>query len=475
MQRRTFLQHSAVLGAGLSLPASFRTAAASPFPQVRIPASQRRFHSPAVEASILRIRETVKDPEIAWLFNNCYPNTLDSTVFFRQTLGKPDTFVITGDIHAMWLRDSSAQVWPYLPLMSQDAGLQTLIAGVIRRQTWCVNIDPYANAFNEGPSGSQWDKDLTEMKPELHERKYELDSLCYPIRLAYHYWKHSSDTSPFDADWRRAMQAVLHTMRVQQRKDGQGPYRFERVTAWATDTVPGGGYGNPIRPVGLIVSVFRPSDDATIFPFLVPSNHFAVVSLRQLAEMSRSIHRDESFARDCEALATEVSRALASCCELPHEGFGRMIPYEVDGYGNALYMDDSNVPDLLALPYLGALEATDPLYRNTRRFLLSAENPYYFRGTAADGNGSPHTLQDNIWPMSIAMRAMTSLDPEEIRHCLHLLKTTHAGTGFMHESFNMNDPRKFTRPWFAWANTLFGELILKVEKEHPDLLHQEIF
>ncbi len=265
------------------------------FPSRRPPPAERHFTSEAVEDTLRRVSGDISDPELAWLFQNCFPNTLDTTVEFGTLDGKPDTFVITGDIEAMWLRDSTAQVWPYLPLTSEDPALQELIRGVIHRQTRCILIDPYANAFNKEPGESPWADDLTEMKPELHERKWEIDSLCYPIRLAYSYWKTTGDISPFDEGWREAMALVLSTFREQQRKEGHGPYKFQRVTGWQTDTVAGAGYGNPIRPVGLIVSIFRPSDDATTFPFLVPSNHFAVVSLNQLAEMTREIRGEVEF------------------------------------------------------------------------------------------------------------------------------------------------------------------------------------
>lgn len=468
--RRRFLRQSALLGTGAALLPGMGWRIPRTFPEVRPPAGNRRFTSKAVEATIERMHGVIKDPEIAWLFSNCFPNTLDTTVFFSMKQGRPDTFVITGDIHAMWLRDSSAQVWPYLPLVGEDPDLSTLIAGVINRQTACILIDPYANAFNEGPTGSQWDKDLTEMKPELHERKWELDSLCYPIRLAYGYWKRTGNKSPFGEDWQKAMKLTVSTFRQQQRLHGQGPYRFGRVTSWSTDTVAGDGYGNPARPDGLIVSVFRPSDDATIFPYLVPSNYFAVVSLRQLAEMSTSILEDHGLSTDCLELATQIEGALKKDALADHAGFGQMLPYEVDGYGNQLFMDDSNVPSLLALPYLGALSETDPLYLQTRKFIFSQYNPYFFRGSFAEGSGSPHTLSNMVWPMSIILRAMTSDSDEEITHCLRMLKRTHGGTGFMHESFNPDDPVKFTRPWFAWANTLFGEMILKIDRERTGLL-----
>lgn len=475
MNRKTFLYQSGAASLSLFTPGVLRAAMLpGDFTSKRPPIADRNFTSTAVEATIAKMKKVIKDPEVAWLFENCFPNTLDTTVFFKMIDGRPDTFVITGDIHAMWLRDSSAQVWPYLPLMNEDKKLQQLIAGVINRQTKCILIDPYANAFNDGPTGSEWDKDQTTMKPELHERKWEVDSLCYPIRLAYNYWKKTGDISPFDSQWKDAMQLVVKTFKQQQRKHDRGPYTFGRTTSWSTDTVPGDGYGNPIKPVGLIVSIFRPSDDATIFPFLIPSNFFAVVSLRQLAIMSSKILKDESFAKECNALADEVDAALKKYATAHHLQFGEMYAYEVDGFGNQLFMDDSNVPSLLALPYIDAVTTNNSIYQNTRKFILSDSNPYFFKGKDAEGSGSPHTLINNIWPMSIILRAITSTSDSEIKSCLKMLKDTNANTGFIHESFNKDDPEKFTRKWFAWANTLFGEMVLKIYHERPYILAKEI-
>lgn len=473
VNRRNFIKSTGLAG-GVIMAAGAGTFAESlsgfAFESRRPPVSDRKFVSEAVESTIRDIRASIKDPEMGWLFGNCFPNTLDTTVTYREVGGKPDTFVITGDIHAMWLRDSSAQVWPYLPLAVKDAKLKKLLAGVIRRQNMCILIDPYANAFNDGPADSPWKNDLTDMKPELHERKWEVDSLCYPIRLAHGYWKATGDDSVFDSDWESAMGLVIQTFREQQRKNSRGPYKFQRVTGWQTDTVAGGGYGNPIQPVGMICSIFRPSDDATIYPFLIPSNLFAVTSLRQLADVFLTVKADTGMAKECNNLAAEVEEAIGTYAVSEHLNFGKMYAFEVDGYGNRLFMDDANVPSLLSIPYLTGIDPANEVYRNTRNFLISPSNPYYYRGKAAEGQGGPHSGVDMIWPLGITMRALTSKDPEEISFCLRTLKATHAGTGFMHESFHKDDASKYTRKWFAWANTLFGELILKVHAERPDLL-----
>ena len=445
----------------------------------RRPAKQDRlFSSQSVENEIIRVKKLLKNAKLAWMFENCFPNTLDTTVRHRKSDGKDDTVVYTGDIHAMWLRDSGAQVWPYVQLANSDPELKAMLAGVIRRQFKCIIIDPYANAFLDpfDPNPDhQWQSDLTDMKLELHERKWEIDSLCYPLRLAYYYWKVTGDTSVFDEEWLAAIENILKTFKEQQRKDNLGPYKFQRETAKASDTVVNNGWGNPVNPVGLIASTFRPSDDATVFQFLIPSNFFAVSSLRKAAEILTTVNKKTILAKECTDLANEVETALKKYATAEHPKYGTIYAFEIDGYGSRLFMDDANVPSLLAMPYLGDVDVNDPIYQNTRKFVWSEDNPYFFKGTAGEGIGGPHVSHvsmNMIWPMSIMMKAFTSQNDEEIKACVKMLMDTDAGTGFMHESFYKDDAAKFTREWFAWQNTLFGELILKLVNEgKTDLLN----
>jgi meiotically up-regulated gene 157 (Mug157) protein len=424
---------------------------------------KRLFHSKAVEKQIQLVQKLLTNTRLAWMFTNCFPNTIDTTVHYNiDGNGNPDTFVYTGDIHAMWLRDSGAQVYPYIQLANEDKQLKQMIAGVINRQFKCINIDPFANAFNMGPTGSDWDSDATAMKPELHERKWEIDSLCYPLRLAYQYWKVTGDTSVFGEAWIQAVTNILKTFKDQQRKNGRGSYSFLRKTDRALDTVTNGGWGNPVKPVGLIASAFRPSDDATTFQFLVPSNFFAVSSLRKAAEILEKVNGRTSLAEECTSLANEVDTALQKYAVYDHPKYGKIYAFEVDGFGNHMLMDDANAPSLLSMAYLGCVDSNDPIYQNTRRFVWSEDNPYFFKGKVAEGIGGPHVGYDMIWPMSIIMKAFTSNDDNEIKWCIETLMKTDAGTGFMHESFNKNNASDYTRPWFAWQNTLFGELILKI-------------
>lgn len=435
--------------------------------------SQRLFYSRSIEDKIKEVKKILVNPYLRWMFENCFPNTLDTTVHYRTIDGEDDTFVYTGDIHAMWLRDSSAQVWPYVDFADDDLVLRKMLRGVILRQLKCINLDPYANAFNDGPVGGEWMSDKTEMKPELHERKWEIDSLCYPLRLAYHYWKVTGDKSIFEEEWIKAIQKILLTFREQQRIEDHGPYTFQRKTERALDTMTNNGLGNPVKPVGLIASAFRPSDDATIFQFLIPSNFFAVTSLRKAAEILEKVNDKMDLAKQCIDLANEVEISLRKYAIYNHPTYGEIYAYEVDGFGNHLLMDDANVPSLLSMPYLGDIDINDPIYQNTRRFVLSEDNPYFFKGKIAEGIGGPHVGYDMIWPMSIMMRAFTSQDDEEIIYCIKMLMTTDAGTGFIHESFHKDKPENFTRPWFAWQNTLFGELILKlIDDGRLDILNR---
>ncbi len=473
--RRDFLKKGALATAGISILANTGTAWATKgtdFKSLRPTVGNRTFTSKAVEQTIKTVKKGISNSELAWMFENCYPNTLDTTVDFEMIDGKPDAFIITGDIDAMWLRDSTAQIWPYLPLIKEDKKLADLFKGLINRQTKCVNLDPYANAFfKDVKRKSEWKEDKPNQLPGVHERKWEIDSLCYTVRLAYGYYKETGDTSVFDKDWDKAIREAVSLLRTEQRKTGKTPYYFIREHANYTVTASFQGKGRPVKPVGLIASSFRPSDDGTMYPFLIPSNLFAVESLAQLSEIYKEVIKDKSFAKECSSFSEEVLNAINKYAIADHLDYGKVYAYEVDGFGNKVYMDDPNIPSLIAMKYL--LEEkhyqTD-VYNNTRKYLLSSDNPYYFKGKAGEGQGGPHAGMDTIWPMGIILRAMTSEDDKEIVWCIKQLMETHNNSGFMHETFNKDDASKFSRSWFAWANTLFGELIVKLYNEKPTLL-----
>ncbi len=472
--RRNFIKKSIIGTTGLSVLSSASVVAmtSKDYKSYRPIISARTFKSEAVEKTIQQVKKGINNPELAWMFENCYPNTLDTTVDFEMIDGKPDAFVITGDIDAMWLRDSTAQVWPYLPLVNKDNKLKDLFKGLINRQTKCLLLDPYANAFfKDVNKETEWKEDKPTPKPGVHERKWEIDSHCYAIRLAYGYYKETGDTSIFDANWDKAMRLVVKTLRTEQRKDGKSPYKFMRKR-W-NDTVgePFQGTGRPVKPVGLIACIFRPSDDGTMYPFLIPSNLFAIEALAQLSEIYKNELGDNAFAKECANFSDEVQQAVNKYAITDHLNYGKIYAYEVDGYGNKVFIDDPNIPSLIATRYLiNGNYYSEEVYQNTRRYLLSNDNPYYFKGKAGEGQGGPHAGKDTIWPMGIILRAVTSTDDKEIVWCIKQLLNTHNDMGFMHETFNKDDASNFSRSWFAWANTLFGELILKLYNEKPELL-----
>ncbi len=396
------------------------------------------------------------NPKLLNMFKQCFPNTLETTA---RLLEDGTSFVFTGDIPAMWLRDSSAQVRHYLPFASKDLELQHIIAGLIKRQLHYIAIDPYANAFNEEANNQRYSDDLTERNPWVWERKYELDSLCYPLQLSYLYWKSTGDHSLFDDNYKEVVDSIIRLWTIEQRHFEQSPYRFARSGGPRTETLQNKGMGMPVNYTGMTWSGFRPSDDACTFGYLIPSNMFAVVVLRYVREIANEVYKDDDLEKRAALLESEIDYGIQTYGIVQHSVFGKMYAYETDGFGNFHLMDDANVPSLLSIPYLGYAPKEDPIYLNTRKFILSADNPYYYAGEHAQGVGSPHTPERYIWPISLAMQGLTSNDPEEIQSMVKVLSATDASTGFMHEGFHVDDPQQFTREWFAWANSLFGEFI----------------
>ena len=413
----------------------------------------------AVREQIVEVEDKLADrPKLARMFRRCYPNTLETTT---ERVDDGTSYVFTGDIPAMWLRDSTAQVRHYVPLAAGDADVQRIVEGLIARQVMYVGIDPYANAFNREANGQCWEVDETERNPWVWERKYEIDSLCYPIQLSYLYWQATGRTQVFDADWKAMLGAIIDLWRVEQNHGTDSPYRFQRFSGPPSDTLTHEGLGAPVAHTGMTWSGFRPSDDACAYGYLVPSNMFAVVVLGYGEQIARQVYADEALAQRAADLRAEIDAGIAAHALYEHEKYGPIYAYETDGMGHYNLMDDANVPSLLSIAYLGYASADDPLYQNTRRFVLSADNPYYHEGTYARGVGSPHTPDGYIWPISLCMQGLTSNDLGEMNALVDMLERTDADTEYMHEGFNPDDPQQFTRPWFAWANSLFGEFVLK--------------
>jgi len=419
--------------------------------------ADRAAQSPAVERRIRDASRRIADAGLRRLFENALPNTLDTTIVTGGADDRPDTFVLTGDIDAMWLRDSTAQVWPYLGSVRDDPALDRLIRGVIHRQSDQILLDPYANAFRSDDEPGEWASDDTEMRPGVHERKWEPDSHQAFCRLSAGYWAAARSVRPFDAAWRGALEAVLRTLRTEQRRDGTTPYRFRRPDADPTDVAPNDGRGAPSRPNGMIHGAFRPSDDACVLPLSVPINLALAAALDGVAPLAAAVGESTS-ADEARTIAAEIRAGVARDGTV-RDGAATFWAFEVDGLGGQQLMDDANVPSLLSLPYLGACAPTDATYVATRRRILSAANPWWFGGRLGDGIGSPHTGSGRIWPIAVAMRGLTAASDEERVGAARLLAQSHGGTFLAHESFDPDDPSRFSRPWFAWANSLVGEFL----------------
>ncbi|MDQ8738467.1 glycoside hydrolase family 125 protein [Paenibacillus sp. LHD-38] len=398
-------------------------------------------------------------PKLSQLFRNCFPNTLETTT---KLMEDGSTFVLTGDIPAMWLRDSVEQVIHYVPFAKEDAELQRILEGVIKRHMFYIRIDPYANAFNETANDWHWNSaDETESSPWVWERKFELDSMCFSFRLAYHYWKETGRTSIFNEQFKSSLLAMLDIWQIEQRHGELSTYRFQRHNGIMIDTLRRQGRGMPVGETGMIWSGFRPSDDACDFHFNIPSNMFAAVTLRDMGEIVRYVYRDEKLAARMAEMEEEIRHAIELYGIVEHPKYGRMYAFETDGYGNHVLMDDAGTPSLISAPYIGFTDASDPIYLNTRAFILSEDNPYYYKGDSLSGIGSPHTPPDFVWHLAYSMQGLTAVNPDEIREMIDIMEATDADTGFMHEGFHKGDPANFTRDWFAWSNSQFAHLVWK--------------
>lgn len=399
-------------------------------------------------------------PQVAPLVKNCFLNTIETTV----KKADDDYFVITGDIYAMWLRDSSEQIMHYVRYANDDKDLQDIIEGVIRRQVKMILLDPYANAFNESPNGKHYSDDGIEVDPYVWERKYEIDSLCEPVYLMHRYWKTTGKDCFFDADAKKALETMLEVFTIEQRHENSD-YLFLRKGCREIDTLPCNGKGNPVGYTGMTWSGFRPSDDRCLYGYLIPAQFQAIKALQFASEILTSCYHDEQTAQACDKLAAEIQEGIQKYGIIEHEIYGPIYAYEVDGLGNYYLFDDANTPSLLSLPYIQACDKRDPLYQNTRKFILSEENPSYYKGSVLKGIGSEHTEPDTVWPIAISMQALTSDNKEEIKECIDMLVASHAGTYYMHESIHKDNPEDFTRSWFAWANSLFAELLIQVKEK----------
>ncbi|MFT3715832.1 MAG: glycoside hydrolase family 125 protein [Gordonia sp. (in: high G+C Gram-positive bacteria)] len=419
------------------------------------------------------------------LFSAAMRRTLDRTL---HRLPDGTVFVITGDIPAMWLRDSATQMRPYLTLLGKEPSLTALadmIAGVVRRQMAFLTHDAYANAFNAAPNGNCHEPrdsfgDGRPHDPWIWERKYEIDSLCFPFQLADQLTSVTGRTDHLDDEtFGLAARAAVGTLDLEIEHEKNSIYRFVRPAPkglglvqkaaphWH-DMLPRKGLGSPVAVTGMTWSGFRPSDDPCEYGYLVPSNLMAAHTLDRLCALAKLTPTlGDAVPAIAAKLAGTLRAGIAEHGVIDHAEHGKIWAYEVDGLGNVLAADDANMPSLLSAPLVAGIDTSDPMYRRTREFVLSADNPYYVSGRLASGAGSPHTPSGYVWPIALAVAGLTADDPGEALHALQTIAATTAGTGSVHESFDVNDDRRFTRDWFSWADSMFCELALSVASGQP--------
>ncbi len=404
--------------------------------------------------------ECKKINKLKWAdqFSVGYFDTFNKTVKINNEENK--VFVFTGDIPAMWLRDSTCQVLPYLLLAKTNHYFSELLGNLVRTQCQYILVDPYANAFNQEANSAGHQEDKTRMNPSVWERKFEIDSLCFPVFLAYKLYKDCQYIKHFDEIFYKTVQAIIRVFQIEQDHENSD-YRFERFSARPEDTLQREGRGTSVAKTGMIWSGFRPSDDACQYGYLIPSNLFAVVILEQLEEIIEKFYHDKILVMQISKLKNEVNQGIKHFGVVNDPVSEKQIfAYEVDGFGNSLLMDDANVPSLLSAPYLGYCDHNDVIYQNTRSFILSQENPYYYEGKFAGGIGSSHTPKNYVWPISLSIQGLTATTNKEKAMILDTIVATDNGTKQCHESFDVDDPAKYTREWFSWSNMMFCQLVL---------------
>ncbi|KIV82252.1 hypothetical protein PV11_04375 [Exophiala sideris] len=459
--------------------------------------ARRTYRSAGVEDLINKTTSRMRDRDLARMFENCFPNTLDTTVkWFSQSDDQYHSFIIAGDMDAAWTRDNLWQIQPYASLLRVDSAIKKLWLGVINLHATFISQSPYANSFQPPKDSgiSPVADHVVDMGQDIvrppvdpgvaFEGKYALDSLAAFLRTSTTYVQQTNDKSVINRQWLTALTAILTILHEQSQStfDERGNlrepvYSFQRPSTVSMGSVyngpdqpPNAGTGNPVKGgTGLIKSAFRASDDATIFPFHIPSNAFVAVELARTAEIIEAI--DPELAVECSSLSRTITDGIYTYGVVNHPIYGKVFAYEVDGYGSQLIMDDASPPSLLSLPYLGFIDASHDLYQSTRRVILSREgNPYYVVGSELEGQGSPHIDLKTMWPIGTIMQILTSNDDEEIRCCLDILKKSSGGLGLVHEGVDVNDCTKFLRTWYAWGNSAFGEAILDLAKRKPEIL-----
>lgn len=441
------------------------------FPLVRPPPECRTFPVPAVDAYIDKMESRIKDPDLYRLFQNSFPNTLDTMVkwhgYANDAEGNSTTeelsYIITGDIDAMWLRDSASQLYSYLSFLSPHkteltddiASLNSLWRGLINSHARYIIISPYCHSFQPPPESGippsvNGAYDQNNPRPaydrnKVFDCKWELDSLASFLQVSVGYWTRTHDHAFFARyQWIEAVKAAVDAAAAMRlgTYDTEGrvlpsAWTFTGWTNRGSETLTNDGLGNPVRSNGMVRTAFRPSDDATIFQLLVPANMMwakyleeASVLVAELAE--GAVHpldaTKQAMARELTQTMRDFARGIREGIDadgvVAHREFGDIFAYECDGYGGVNLMDDANVPSLLSMPLFRYDESRYPLpksvagrdygkiYQNTRRFAMSMANPYWAQGPAISAVGGPHLGPGKGWPMAALVAGLTAFEAE---------------------------------------------------------------
>ncbi|ENH62180.1 hypothetical protein FOC1_g10015143 [Fusarium oxysporum f. sp. cubense race 1] len=427
----------------------------------------RTFKSPAVEKVISDIKKRVKNPDLARLFENTFPSTLDTTVKYFDAK-KNLAFIVTGDITAQWLRDTGNQFAHLYKLLPHDKNLKALVKAIINTEARYISEYPYCARLTPAvlrPVDNQ----------TVFECKYELDSLAGFLKIVRSYYDNTKDSSFINDNFKSAMKQILRVIDEQSESTWTEDWSYVSYYNWTgqagslSPPVPNSGNGEPKLANGLVACSHRPSDDLSVFNYITSDNAMMSVELDNVADVLDKVGGQKNLSATLRGHAKIIRQAVWNHT-LTSNG---IFAYETNGYGGQYIMDDANVPSLVSLPYLGFLKRDDPTYKKTKSALFSRANPYYAVGKTFSGIGGPHANATNPWPMAHVSAIYGTDDDDEITERLNMILENTSGLGLIHESVNIYNSSVFTRPWFAWANSYFAEMVLDLAERKPGLIFKD--